>query len=184
MISALNHTLDVNPVLYFPLAVSMTAIQAKFAPKRRAQHPAEGTWLWAGSAEAGRVGTKRCGLIMWPSLSRVSWRRRGGGGPSRWLGPVRRLFPLSSPAGPGFSLRAVVCQGHRQHVSTTLAHLLISSWDDWAAGLGGLPCSWPCLSASSVNVCRHRVQLAAAARPHELMAASCVNLATGWAWSL
>lgn len=55
MISALNHTLNVNSVLYFPLAVSMTVIRASLAPKRRARNPTEGTWLWAGSIEAGRV---------------------------------------------------------------------------------------------------------------------------------
>lgn len=57
MISALNHTLDLNPLLYFPLAVSMTILRARLAPRLGVQDT-EWTWLWAGSAEAWRVGTK------------------------------------------------------------------------------------------------------------------------------
>lgn len=64
MISALNHTLNLNPVLYFPLAVSMTMLQARLTPRRGLQDPTEWTWLGAGSAEAWRVGTKRCGLTV------------------------------------------------------------------------------------------------------------------------
>lgn len=38
--------------------------------------------------------------------------------------------PLSTPAGLGFALRAVVCQGHCERVNTALVYLLIRSQDD------------------------------------------------------
>lgn len=64
MISALNHSLKAKPVLYFPLTMSMTVTGAGLRPRPGQARPGvldrtEGTWLWAGSAEAGCVGTKR-----------------------------------------------------------------------------------------------------------------------------
>lgn len=53
----------------------------------------------------------------------------------RWAEPMIRPIETSLPSFISrragiFSEKAVECQGHRQHVSTTRAHLLISSWDD------------------------------------------------------
>lgn len=84
MISALNHTLNVNPVLYFPLAVSNDDDPSEARAPDGAEDPTQGDSALGRVSKGGACGNK----ATWADnaaviVAHVLWQRRGGIGPSR-----------------------------------------------------------------------------------------------------